>query len=219
MEKIRNIKFDTFKGILIYLVVLGHLTFSYKYYNSDIFLGITRFIYSFHMPLFLIISGYYSKKNNKNNLIKLFILFILVNLSYIFYDYFTVGDFNIFNIKYSAWYLLSIFIYRIILLIPNISIKFQKHKKIILSLLFVLSIVIGLFEINFIFSRILGFSFFFFFGLSINDVFLKQRLSVTRSTNDIHNVIINKNICPIYVMSSSASFTKWNINWSVFRPA
>lgn len=47
---------DYMKGIGIFLVVLGHVILLSNTENS-IYLSITRVIYSFHMPLFFIISG------------------------------------------------------------------------------------------------------------------------------------------------------------------
>ena len=68
----RNINIDLSKGILIILVVLGHsiqyaigsewLT-SQKFYDDIIF----RAIYSYHMPLFMMISGYLFYNSNKKN--------------------------------------------------------------------------------------------------------------------------------------------------------
>jgi len=83
----RNIKLDNFKGILIFLVVIGHSLFSYNYFNKDISIKIVNFIYSFHMPLFLIISGHLSKNSNKRNNFKLLILFFVMNFSFIIYDF------------------------------------------------------------------------------------------------------------------------------------
>ena len=59
MQKTRILYFDAIKLIAIYLVLYGHcvqhLTDGYEYENP-----LYIFIYSFHMPLFMIISGYFS---------------------------------------------------------------------------------------------------------------------------------------------------------------
>lgn len=57
---------DVAKGVLIILVIIGH---SIKY-NSDLY----RFILSFHMPLFIILSGITYKIPNSKNQIKLNII-------------------------------------------------------------------------------------------------------------------------------------------------
>ena len=61
----RDIKIDGLKGFLIFCVVLGHMSF------YDYGLQLIRMIYSFHMPVFVFLSGYLTpisptpeKKNN-----------------------------------------------------------------------------------------------------------------------------------------------------------
>ena len=56
MQKNRIDYLDTLKGLLIILVVFGHTGI-----NSNI----QKWIYSFHMPLFLIISGFFYKESRK----------------------------------------------------------------------------------------------------------------------------------------------------------
>ena len=69
-KKKRDVSLDVAKGILIFLVVWGHsiqFGFGYSYgesygcYTDWIF----RFIYTFHMPLFMAISGYLFYYSNK----------------------------------------------------------------------------------------------------------------------------------------------------------
>lgn len=64
----RNSEFDVLKGILIILVILGHwLEYGLgNYLNRVVF----NYIYLFHMPLFILISGYFSKKTDKKNVQK-----------------------------------------------------------------------------------------------------------------------------------------------------
>lgn len=59
----RNSIFDVAKGIGIWLVLLGH-TVSY----ADN--GLQKIIYSFHMPLFFMICGFFYKSNSTENTIK-----------------------------------------------------------------------------------------------------------------------------------------------------
>lgn len=55
--KERNIEIDIMKGIAILCVMLGHTTWIPGWLGT--------FIYSFHMPLFFIISGYFAKTYNE----------------------------------------------------------------------------------------------------------------------------------------------------------
>ncbi|QJA09388.1 acyltransferase [Romboutsia sp. CE17] len=65
----RNEKIDFLKGLAIFLVVWGHSIQYSMNKESDYFLNSTfKVIYSFHMPLFMIISGYlFQKSINKDN--------------------------------------------------------------------------------------------------------------------------------------------------------
>lgn len=55
----RDSKLDGLKFVLIVLVVLGHL--SYEEWRLEF----TRFIYSFHMPLFVLLSGYLTTRESE----------------------------------------------------------------------------------------------------------------------------------------------------------
>ena len=54
----RDYSFDFIKGFLIILVVLGHSIYSY-YGNESWYNPIFNIIYTFHMPLFIFVSGYF----------------------------------------------------------------------------------------------------------------------------------------------------------------
>lgn len=72
--KARDIKIDFMKGILIFLVVLGHSIqygsgvtfFSGECYFDDI---LFKIIYTFHMPCFGILSGYLYQQHVRNRTI------------------------------------------------------------------------------------------------------------------------------------------------------
>ena len=62
-KKKRDVSLDITKGLLIFLVVWGHsiqMGFGYEYGEAGLYMWdvIYRAIYSFHMPLFMAISGY-----------------------------------------------------------------------------------------------------------------------------------------------------------------
>ena len=57
--------FDNIKGILIFSVVFGHFLWKYSsYHKNSITRKIVVFIYSFHMPTFVFISGFLSSENS-----------------------------------------------------------------------------------------------------------------------------------------------------------
>lgn len=85
MTKERDYFFDNIKAVLIFLVVLGHFLLPI-HEGGNVLVLIKRLIYVFHMPLFVFVSGYFSKriyKAGKYNfkkilyLIKAYILFVV----------------------------------------------------------------------------------------------------------------------------------------------
>ena len=173
----REYFFDNLKFILIFLVVLGH----FVEVSMDVSINaklIWNFIYSFHMPLFVFISGYFAKNaiksKNINRSIMFFVLyFIMKTVLYIIdricglYPNF---NFNIVNsvpwyiFAMGSWYLISI-------LLKDIN------KKYVFTFSLFLALIIG-FDKNigdiWGISRILVFYPFFLIGLNINrDLLIK----------------------------------------------
>ena len=137
---------DRTKGLAILLVVMGHLYFfSYEKSESVVFL----FIYSFHMPLFMFLSGFLVPKNssiplwNYNVLIKkvvrlllpMFWFGCLFTLSFSHIE--SISSFfsvflNFMNSpnKNGYWYLMSLSVYYISLLFY----KLNTQKKLIIDI-------------------------------------------------------------------------------------
>ena len=70
--KERNLTLDGIKFLLICLVVLCHFTQTSRY-DNELTTSIYTWVYAFHMPLFVLLSGYFFKadsieKINKSNL-------------------------------------------------------------------------------------------------------------------------------------------------------
>lgn len=65
--KNRDNKFDFIKGILIILVVIGHaIQALYGIDNKEVWYNpIFNIVYTFHMPLFIFISGYFFSSSLK----------------------------------------------------------------------------------------------------------------------------------------------------------
>ena len=65
MEKKRIYLYDNLKFFLIFFVVLGHfIDQGIEAYEQDLFYRMYIFIYAFHMPLFIFISGLFFKDKN-----------------------------------------------------------------------------------------------------------------------------------------------------------
>src|SRR4051812_17242655 len=88
----RDHYFDNAKFILILLVVVGH-TIEPLIGKSPSLKSIYMFLYFFHMPLFIFISGYFSKNLSsgdyaKKVISKLLIPYLIFETAYSLFDYF-----------------------------------------------------------------------------------------------------------------------------------
>lgn len=146
MEKNRDLSIDYIKGILIFLVVWGHLIeFSLVDHSAIYYDTLRKAVYSFHMPLFVFISGwFFSSKSSFINLIKKqFGRLLLPQVSFVIlgliiytcfwnvYSY-KLTENEIFSIKKFyhfvtfAWYLWCIFFCSVIV---DVCKRFFKEKS------------------------------------------------------------------------------------------
>ena len=81
IPKERNYWLDNTKFLLILLVVIGHFISGFKKYESINCLY--YFIFLFHMPLFIFITGYFSKniiKKNKSKILNFIVLYVIMQI-------------------------------------------------------------------------------------------------------------------------------------------
>lgn len=222
--------FDNTKAILIFLVIIGHLIQPYVTQNKTIS-AIFSFIYSFHMPLFIIVSGYFSKKElNKKILINLFLdyflLFIISQLLFVFftqsigikkYSYLTLTP------AYIYWYIFALFFWNIILKIILIICE-KSHIK--LEYFIILSFIFGLL-IGFInsiswelsLSRIVVFFPFFITGyyfkikkIEINNLIHNEALAILILISSFIIVYKFNNIFNFNLLSGAKPYSKIKLN-------
>lgn len=173
--------FDVLKFLLIFSVVFGHIL--ENYIQNPFFKSIYMFIYTFHMPLFVFITGFFAK-SNKGGGLRYFILFIIFQAIHAFLNI------SIFNVKtnYSwieilgfilspSWTLWYIFCMPIWLL----SLRFIKNinsKLIVFSIL--LAVLVGFipyFNSVFSLNRLFYFYPFFLLGYKFGkdkDAFIQK---------------------------------------------
>lgn len=86
--KPRDYLFDNYKALLITLVIIGHFI-EPCYQNNDFLYTLKWLIVSFHMPAFIFISGYFSKRELPLSIIirKLLIPYIVYEFVYYFFIY------------------------------------------------------------------------------------------------------------------------------------
>lgn len=110
--KPRSAYWDNIKGLLIFLVVFGHLLFDLQKLIPCLNTLVDG-IYLFHMPAFVFISGYFGKSKQAcgpQAIIKLLFLYVIFN-SAMGFNY---GFNSLLVPLYSCWYLLALVVWRII---------------------------------------------------------------------------------------------------------
>ncbi len=112
----RDYLFDNYKVLLIILVIIGHFT-EPSYRNNDFLYTLKWLIVSFHMPAFIFISGYFSKR--ELTFAKLFQKLVIPYLIYefiyyFFYIYVLHKETSLYLLypKFSLWYILALFAWR-----------------------------------------------------------------------------------------------------------
>ena len=141
----RSQKWDITKFALIFLVVLGHVADyyagSHEHIRSLIFI-----IYIFHMPLFLFISGLFSKKTVENKSFdKLWGYLLIYVFLKVFLHLFKLfagrpSNFNLFVEGGAPWFMLALFFFNII----TIAVR-KAPKAAVLSVSIVLACIAGFF--------------------------------------------------------------------------
>ena len=112
----RSERLDTFRGILIWLVIVGHFT---KRYAEDNFIcgGLTGFVYAFHMPMFAFVSGFLSGSRQTlhgGNLTRILYPYFVFQFLFIGYRKWLgyTDEWSIFTPTSHLWFLLSLFVWR-----------------------------------------------------------------------------------------------------------
>lgn len=139
----RDSSWDVLKYFLILMVILGHwLEYSLGYSINRVTFNV---IYLFHMPLFIFVSGYFSRKKDKKQFRKdtlhLIETYIVVQVLYVASSFYlqhkSIGLQQLYMPNSAAWYLMSLIFWRTILqMIPNgLESKWLLFYSVIISLL------------------------------------------------------------------------------------
>jgi len=160
----RNVEYDCLKGILILLVILGHsFSFTTDCWHNIIF----NAIYSFHMPLFVMISGYffYSSLNRPfSSVIKkrfyrliipcfiwsLFLLLIHVFRGDVLFRYNITSLKLVYNTLTSYWYLICVFALSIFYYPIGNFLNYHDNKYLKVSLVLVIVWILSVVFYNYI---------------------------------------------------------------------
>lgn len=112
----RIAKWDNVKALLIFLVVMGHV-FDYYTKEEPAARSVFVFIYMFHMPLFLFVSGLFSKNTVKKrrwgHIVSYLLLYILIKFIVLVTELVLFQDqaFSFMSTHWVPWYAYVMFVY------------------------------------------------------------------------------------------------------------
>lgn len=121
--KQREFYFDNAKFILIVFVVFGHLLRTFIHENEIIY-SLYKVIYTFHMPAFILVSGFFAKGFRKKGYVikiakKLILPYLVFQTIYSFFYYFLYQEpeltINPLDPHWSLWFLISLFFWNVML--------------------------------------------------------------------------------------------------------
>jgi len=178
---LRDNRLDTVKGILMVFVVLSHVISLVDYGNSGLIWGVRAFIHTVTIPLFLLVSGYFtnigSSRKFFDGLIKIGLplaIFQLISISL----FLICGQFKYSQLLipwWALWYLLSLIFCRMMLYYtPK---KLLENPLLYLAIAFLISLLSGFIPHGKILSiqRTLSFYPFFLLGYYFRQGTLKTK--------------------------------------------
>ena len=138
----RDYSIDNIRFLLIFSVVFAHLLeVSAPFFGKGM---IYKFIYSFHMPIFLFLFGYNVKYSLKQILYRWCIPYVVFQCAYILFAKYVLNadvDFEIATPYWLLWYMLVCIYYQ--LLLPMFDTA-DKHRQILaIVCVFILSLLAG----------------------------------------------------------------------------
>ena len=170
----RDERIDSVKYCLMVLVIVGHVFSQKLFYSTPGCSVVWEWIYMFHMPLFVFLSGFFSYKKDFKNFIfscwKLFEPLLIFQLLMRGIEYLSTGSVtwkDLLTPWWVLWYLLSLIYWRsLVQFVPD---KLLRHVKAFFIFAFLVSIISGLLPFNRFLSlqRTLSFFPFFFLGYSM----------------------------------------------------
>lgn len=176
----RNPFWDSLKYLLIFIVVYGHMIETCVS-NSPFNQAMYNFIYLFHMPLFVFISGHFSHIKNKRKYLlgMLYIIetYLVFQFARCIQPVFSGGSISlvpdIFIPKGILWYLACIVLWRMIIFVANES-WLTRNKWIVLLSFIGMGLGVGFIKIpDGTLIRFFSLGFFFFLGYYLEDSTIK----------------------------------------------
>lgn len=212
----RDEYWDSLKFVLIFLVVLGHCIGSYMpvggfnraLYNS---------IYTFHMPMFIFVSGMFSQIKDRNKyklgILRIMETYIVFQLIRAVTPMLLTSDITLRSIasvivgpRYTLWYLLSLIFWRLMVYFTPEKVIRNYPIWIILICIFI-SLFGGFIPVGSEFSlqRTMTFLPFFFMGYYAKDIELKKHIAKIPSLLAFA-VLLSVFLMYFFILNKSLSF-------------
>lgn len=182
----RSLYWDNIKGFLILLVVFAHILYQFKagsgYINATF-----DYIYMFHMPAFVFISGYFGKSERSRsfgNIFKFAFLYFIFNSITLFIKY-KDGLTSLTEPLYSYWYLIALIAWRLT------AHKIAKIRGIVV-ILFAAAMISGFFpsiDNHFAIARIIGFYPFYMLGYKLTEEKSKKLTGISYSNRMLLGIV------------------------------
>lgn len=135
MLKNREYIVDNGKYVLINLVVIGHII--EPILTNDILKSLYIFIYLFHMPCFVMISGYLAAKSQSNRINHIIVTYIVFQVIYSLFSIYILKESDSIQLAkpyWIMWFLMSLFLWKLIT--PYfIKLKYPNIIAVIMSVL------------------------------------------------------------------------------------
>lgn len=142
MKTERDHYFDNFRALLIIAVVIGHFLGPVAGQYEAV-ACIRKLIFLFHMPAFVFVSGYFARRNDWVKLVKTILIpyLLLQIIFYFLYNYLwgVSKPFSFLRPGYMLWFLLCLFVWRI--LVDEVS-----RIRGILPFLFIIGVLAGFYS-------------------------------------------------------------------------
>lgn len=211
MGKVRDNRIDTLKGFLILSVVFGHF-FTHDASHGIVSETMANFIYSFHMPLFVFVSGYFS--NNQKvikggvRLLETYLVYQLIKG--IAYGYSVLWMFIM--PAPMLWYLFALIFWRLLYAgLDKIGIKVTWHLLLVLVCLSVAAGFVPWIGREYALSRFIVFAPYFFFGVMIKDMqiidVVKKKFNLTLCIGILLVALTIGIVCAVYSINIRTVFS------------
>ena len=191
--KKRDESIDAMKFVLISLVILDHCAVKFKLSSAPFYEHFYQLAQAVNMPIFVYISGYFMRRTTETKkfykgILCLVETYIVFQIPYYLLCILFKGDYSLLNLinpAWAMWYLPALIVWRIMAyIVPDNIIS---NTPLILTTLFVVSLLGGFIPSAFVFQRIITYAPLFFIGFYCSKT---QILSIIKKVNPLIPAIV-----------------------------